>query len=37
VNPTPKDLYRGFVFERFVLWIRFVQTKISNYSICFDS
>ena len=31
------DLFRGFVFERFVSWIRFVQTKISNYSIRFDS
>jgi hypothetical protein len=31
------DSFRGFLFERFVLWIRFVQTKISNYSICFDS
>ncbi len=31
------DSFCGFVFERFVSWIRFVQTKISNYSIRFDS
>jgi hypothetical protein len=27
------DSIRRSVFERFVSWIRFVKTKISNYSI----
>jgi hypothetical protein len=29
------DSFRRPVFERFVLWIRFVKTKIPNYSIHF--
>ena len=29
------DSFRGFVFERFVSWIRFMKTKIPNYSIRF--
>ncbi len=31
------DLICRSVFERFVSWIRFMKTKISNYSIHFDS
>ncbi len=32
-----KDSFRGFIFERFVSWIRFVKAKIPNYSIRFVS
>ena len=34
-RPFLKDSFRGFVFERFVLWIRFVKAKISKYLIRF--
>jgi hypothetical protein len=29
------DSFCGFVFERFVSWIRFAKAKIPNYLICF--
>jgi hypothetical protein len=37
VTPNLKDSYCGFVFERFVSWIRFVKIFFPNYSIRFVS